>query len=280
MNTRRRPAGVDFRRIQAHYDLGDDFFALFLDPLMTYSCALFDGPDTGLADAQMAKIDLSLGKCELRPGYRLLDIGCGWGATAVRAYDRYGAKVTGLTISEKQHTHDQKLAAGRTGLEFRLQGWEDFREKVDRIVSIGAFEHFGRTKYAAFFARCRELLPDDGVMLLHSITQGKPNEDWDFLRFVHFIATEIFPGGDVPPPELVIAEARMAGFEPVHVESLRPHYARTLDCWAANLRSRQAEATALAGEETFAKYMKYLTGCAAIFRSGEVNVHQFKLRVA
>jgi cyclopropane-fatty-acyl-phospholipid synthase len=292
MNTNRRPRGVDFKRVQAHYDLNDRFFALFLDPSMTYSCAKFDTPETSLAEAQVAKIDLSLGKCELRAGQRLLDIGCGWGATAMRAAERYDVNVIGLTLSQNQFAHDTELAAarkraaerevggaGRGDVEFRLQGWETFDEQVDRIVSIGAFEHFGRPKYAEFFAKCRAILPPDGVMLLHTITQGKPNDDWDFLRFVHFIATEIFPGGDVPEPELVMAHARMAGFEAVHVESLRPHYALTLDRWAANLLARRDEAVAVTSEQTYETYMKYLIGCAALFRSGECNLHQFKLRV-
>src|SRR6185503_18954883 len=140
------PLAADFAPVQAHYDLSDEFFALFLDPSMTYSCAKFDTPQTSLADAQRAKIDLSLGKCELKPGQRLLDIGCGWGATALRGNEKYGANVTGLTLSRNQHAHCQRLAAGRKGIEFRLEGWETFDEKVDRIVSIGAFEHFGRAK--------------------------------------------------------------------------------------------------------------------------------------
>ena len=278
---RPRPQAVDFEEIQAHYDVGDDFYALFLDPSMTYSCAKFDAPDATLAQAQQSKIDLSLGKCELRPGHRLLDIGCGWGATARRAREHYGASVVGLTLSRNQLNHATRLAAaaGLDKIEFRLEGWETFNEKVDRIVSIGAFEHFGRAKYSAFFNKCRSLLPADGVMLLHTITAGKPSTDWEFLRFVHFISTEIFPGGDVPAPEAVIAAARAANFELVHVEALRPHYARTLDCWAANLKSREVDALKLVGEKTYAKYIKYLTGCADLFRSGECNVHQFKLRV-
>lgn len=278
LNPNRRPSGVNFQMVQAHYDVSDDFYALFLDPSMTYSCAKFDSPESTLAEAQIAKIDLSLGKCELRPGMRLLDIGCGWGATAMRAGERYGARVIGLTLSRTQFEHDQRLAAGSEGIEFRMHGWETFEEKVDRIVSIGAFEHFGRKSYPAFFAKCRSILPDDGVMLLHTITAGKINLDMDFLRFTHFIATEIFPGGDVPSPEAVVGAAREGGFELVHVESLRPHYARTLDCWAANLQSHRTEALAIVGDAVYEKYMKYLTGCAALFRSGECNVHQFKLR--
>lgn len=270
----------DFNSIQAHYDLSDDFFALFLDPSMTYSCGYFQTAESDLAEAQEAKIDLSLGKCELTPGLRLLDIGCGWGATARRAHERYGARVTGLTLSQNQFNHCRRASAGDEGVEFRLEGWETFNEKVDRIVSIGAFEHFGRARYEAFFARCREMLPDDGVMLLHTITLGKPSKSFSFLRFAHFLSTRIFPGGDVPPPERVLEAARAGGFELTHGESLRPHYARTLDCWARKLEGRRAEAIQIAGEENYKTYRKYLTGCANLFRTGETNVYQFKLRVA
>jgi cyclopropane-fatty-acyl-phospholipid synthase len=117
-------------------------------------------------------------------------------------------------------------------------------------------------------------------MLLHTITAGRPNDDWDFLRFSFFIRREIFPGGEIPPPEDVIRHGRLAGLEPDHVESLRPHYARTLDCWARNLEQAREAAIKIAGEETYDTYMKYLTGCANLFRSGEINLHQFKFRVA
>jgi len=164
--------------------------------------------------------------------------------------------------------------------EVRLQGWEEFDEPVDRIVSIGAFEHFGRDKHADFFARCRSFLPDDGWMLLHTITLGKPSKAFSFLRFVHFMSYKIFPGGDVPPPERVFEMARAGGFELIHLESLRLHYARTLDCWAENLQRNQARALEVAGDEVYKTYMKYLTDCAKFFRSGEVNVYQYRLRVA
>jgi cyclopropane-fatty-acyl-phospholipid synthase len=280
MTQSRATLSADFAPVQAHYDLSDEFFALFLDPSMMYSCAKFDTPETTLAEAQRAKIDLSLGKLDLQPGQRLLDVGCGWGATALRAREKYGANVVGLTLSKNQHGQCQRLAEGKDGVEFRLEGWETFEEKVDRIVSIGAFEHFGRDKHAAFFEKCRAILPEDGWMLLHTITLGKPSKSFSFLRFVHFMSYKIFPGGDVPPPERVFEMARAGGFELVHLESLRPHYARTLDCWAENLQKNQAKAVEVAGEETYKTYMKYLTDCAKFFRSGEVNVYQYRLRVA
>jgi cyclopropane-fatty-acyl-phospholipid synthase len=280
MATTSSPLVADFANVQAHYDLSDEFFALFLDPSRTYSCAKFDTPTSSLAEAQRAKIDLSLGKCELRPGHRLLDIGCGWGATALRAQQHYGARVVGLTLSKNQFAHDQALAAGNPALEFRLEGWETYDQPVDRIVSIGAFEHFGGRKYPAFFKKCRALLPADGVMLLHTITLGRPNTEDDFLRFALFIGKEIFPGGEIPAPEQVMHYGRMNGFETVHVESLRPHYARTLETWAANLEARHSQAASIAGEATYQTYMKYLTSCAQHFKAGNVNIHQFKMRVA
>jgi cyclopropane-fatty-acyl-phospholipid synthase len=270
---------TDFKNVQAHYDLGDAFFALFLDKTRTYSCAKWDRDDTTLEEAQIAKIDLSLGKCEIKPGMRLLDIGCGWGATAKRANEKYGAKVVGLTLSKNQFNYDQAQAKGNSDIEYRLEGWETYEGKVDRIVSIGAFEHFGRPKYPAFFAKCRSLLPDDGVMLLHTITVGRPNMEDEFLHFVLFISKVIFPGGDIPHPEQVVHYARQSGFETVHIESLRLHYARTLDAWAKNLEAAHDEAVKVASEEIYQTYMKYLTGCAKYFRSGEINLHQFKLRV-
>lgn len=280
MTQSRATLAADFAPVQAHYDLSDEFFALFLDPSMMYSCAKFDAPETTLAEAQRAKIDLSLGKLDLKPGMRLLDIGCGWGGTAMRAREKYGVNVTGLTLSNNQHAHCRNLAAGRDGMDFRLEGWETFEGKADRIVSIGAFEHFGRDKHADFFARCRSFLPDEGSMLLHTITLGKPSKSFSFLRFAHFMSYKIFPGGDVPPPERVFEMARAGGFELVHLESLRLHYARTLDCWAENLQKNQARALEVAGEETCKTYTKYLTDCAKFFRSGEVNVYQYRLRVA
>ena len=161
-----------FEEVQSHYDLSDDFFALFLDPTRTYSCAWFDDSNATLEEAQKAKIDLSLSKCELTPGMTLLDIGCGWGSTAFRAAERYQANVVGLTLSENQYKYCSRRAresANPDAVQFRLQGWEEYDEPVDRILSIGAFEHFRNSRHEAFFSRCRELLPANGIMMLHTI---------------------------------------------------------------------------------------------------------------
>ena len=152
-----------FDDVQAHYDLSDDFFRLFLDPTQTYSCAYFERDDMTLEEAQIAKIDLALGKLGLQPGMTLLDVGCGWGATMMRAVEKYDVDVVGLTLSRNQANHVGQLIAKSESARAKrvlLQGWEQFDEPVDRIVSIGAFEHFGHERYDAFFALAHRLLPD------------------------------------------------------------------------------------------------------------------------
>lgn len=278
-----------FNDVQSHYDLSDDFFALFLDPTRTYSCAYFKDPGASLEEAQKAKIDLSLEKCELAPGMKLLDIGCGWGATALRAAEHYGAHVIGLTLSENQQRH-AALCAGESNcpdqLEFRLQGWEDFDEPVDRIISIGAFEHFRKSRHEAFFRRCRKILPDDGVMMLHSIVtpsladlrKAGIEPCHDDIRFARFIRDEIFPGGQLCAPERILSLASQSGFDVYHVQPLRLHYARTLDHWASSLAGHKQEAIALTSQTVYDRYRKYLTGCAEQFRKGTIDVMQFCLR--
>jgi len=283
------PLKPHFDDVQAHYDLSDDFFRLFLDPSQTYSCAYFEREDMTLEEAQLAKIDLALGKLDLRPGMTLLDVGCGWGSTMMRAIERYDVDVIGLTLSANQRDHVESLFAASDSPRAKrvlLQGWEQFDQPVDRIVSIGAFEHFGHDRYDAFFRMAHDALPADGLMLLHTITGLHPNEmaergmplSFKFARFIRFIVTEIFPGGRLPSIPMVQERAAAGGFEVTRVQSLQPHYARTLDLWAAALESRRDEAIAIQSEEVYDRYMHYLTGCAEMFRVGYIDVNQFTLR--
>lgn len=287
---RSEPASLEphFEDVQAHYDLSDEFFALFLDPTRTYSCAYFERDDMTLEEAQLAKVDLSLGKLGLQAGQTLLDIGCGWGTTVVRALERYDVNVVGLTLSRNQQAHvQQRLDQHPSPRSKRvlLQGWEQFDEKVDRIVSIGAFEHFGRDRYPDFFKMAYEALPADGVMMLHTIIKPSDEEfaerglpiTMTKLRFMKFIMDEIFPGGDLPQAKNVEEHATRAGFSLKLVQPLRLHYARTLDTWAAALESRRDEAIAIQSQEVYDRYMKYLTGCADLFREGYTDVAQFTL---
>ena len=277
-----------FEEVQAHYDLSDDFFRLFLDPTQTYSCAYFERDDMTLEEAQLAKIDLALGKLGLEPGMTLLDVGCGWGSAMMRAIERYDVNVIGLTLSENQKNHVEQVFANSDSPRDKkvlLQGWEQFHEPVDRIVSIGAFEHFGFERYDDFFKMAYEILPENGVMLLHSITgltfpqmaeRGIPLT-FEVARFVKFILTEIFPGGRLPSIEKVEEHSGKAGFTATRIQSLQPHYARTLETWAEGLEAHKDEAIAIQSQEVYDRYMHYLTGCAKGFHVGYIDVNQFTL---
>jgi cyclopropane-fatty-acyl-phospholipid synthase len=277
-----------FDDVQSHYDLSDDFFRVFLDATKTYSCAFFERDDMSLEEAQIAKIDLSLGKLRLEPGMTLLDIGCGWGATLMRAIEKHDVNVIGLTLSRNQQAHVEQLFASSDSPRSKrvlLRGWEQFDEPVDRIVSVGAFEHFGQDRYDDFFKTANALLPDDGVMMLHTITSLTMKQALDrgvpltmeLARFLKFLMTEIFPGGQLPTVEMVHERSTNAGFTVTRSQSLQPHYARTLDIWAAALQARRDEAVALQSEEVYDRYMRYLTGCATLFRNGNSDVNQFTM---
>jgi cyclopropane-fatty-acyl-phospholipid synthase len=277
-----------FADVQAHYDLSDDFFRLFLDPTQTYSCAYFEREDMTLEEAQLAKIDLALGKLGLEPGMTLLDVGCGWGATMRRATEKYDVDVVGLTLSKNQVAHVQMLFDEMGSPRRRrvlLNGWEQFDEPVDRIVSIGAFEHFGPDRYDDFFSLAYNILPADGVMLLHTITSLTEQQMIDralpitveLVDFFKFVLTQIFPGGWTPTIEMVEEHSAKAGFTLTRRQSLQPHYARTIDLWAEALEAHKSEAIEIQSEEVYERYLKYLTGCAKLFRIGYVDVNQFTL---
>ena len=278
----------DYETSQSIYDLNDDFFALFLGPTMGYTCAYFERDDMTLDEAQVAKFDLALSKLNLEPGMTLLDIGCGWGGALELAVQRYDVNVIGITLSRNQHAWTTarlaKLPTTRS-VEVRLQGWEEFDEPVDRIVSIGAFEAFTKPRYGPFFESAYRVLPADGRMLLHTIL-GRPQGFFaangvaitmNDLRFLRFIGQEIFPAGEVPSEDDVVQFATAARFGVERVHSLRPHYARTLDMWAANLEAKRDEAIAITDEANYDRFMRYLTGCADFFRRSISDIAQFTL---
>ncbi|MCB0938373.1 MAG: class I SAM-dependent methyltransferase [Mycobacterium sp.] len=279
--------GSDKGEVQFHYDISNDFFKLWQDPTQTYSCAYFERDDMTLEEAQMAKVDLALGKLGLQPGMTLLDIGCGWGSTIMRAVERYDVNVIGLTLSENQRRHIEEhwFANSKSPRhkEVRLQPWEEFDGKVDRIVSIGAFEHFGFNKYDDYFKKTFSWLPDDGVMLLHTIIVPEDEEvkakglplKMSTVRFIKFIMDEIYPGGRLPLASMVKQHATKAGFDVTQEQHLQPHYVRTLDTWAANLEAKKDEAIAVTNDEVYERFHRYLTGCADLFRGGFTDVCQF-----
>ncbi|BCO37637.1 class I SAM-dependent methyltransferase [Mycobacterium heckeshornense] len=269
--TRTRPEDI-----QAHYDLSDDFFGLFQDPTRTYSCAYFERDDMTLEEAQIAKIDLNLDKLDLKPGMTLLDVGCGWGTTMKRAIEKYDVNVIGLTLSKNQRDRSLRVLDGvDTNRSHRvlLQGWEDFHEPVDRIVSIEAFEHFGHENYVPYFKNCYAIMPDDGRMTVQSSVSYHPHDprmrgkrvNFQTARFIKFIVTEIFPGGRLPTTEMMVERGQEAGFIVPEPLSLRPHYVKTLTIWGDSLEANREKAIEVASEEVYNRYMKYLRGCRDYF---------------
>ena len=279
-----------FEDVQSHYDLSDDFYRLFLDPTQTYSCAYFERDDMTLEEAQFAKIDLSLGKLGLQPGMTLLDIGCGWGATMMRAVrDLRRQRHRADAVGESARPRPRRRSPTRTRPRSKrvlLQGWEQFDEPVDRIVSIGAFEHFGHDRYDDFFKMAYRALPDDGVMLLHTITRLTLDElkerdiplTMDAARFASFIAQ-----GDLPRRPVAVDRG---GRGPRRHRRLHGHpypvAAAALRADAGHLgggacRRSRDEAIAVQSEVVYDRYMKYLTGCADMFRKGYIDVNQFTL---
>jgi cyclopropane-fatty-acyl-phospholipid synthase len=274
--------------VQAHYDLSNEFFALFQDPTRTYSCAYFPREDMTLHEAQVAKLDLTLDKLGLEPGMTLLDIGCGWGSVLKRAVEKYDVNVVGLTLSKNQHAYCQQVLdeidSNRTRRAL-LRDWAEFTEPVDRIVVIEALEHFGFHRYDDFFKFAYNAMPNDGVMLLHSITglhvkqvmeRGIPLT-MEMAKFIRFIVTDIFPGGRLPMIETIEDHTAKVGFKISRVQSLQNDFAKTLDLWAEALQAHKDEAIAIQSEEVYERYMKYLTGCAKAFRMGYIDCNQFTL---
>ena len=269
----------DRKAIQYHYDVSNDFYALWLDRRMVYSCAYFQREDDSLDAAQEQKLDHILIKLALKPGEHLLDIGCGWGALILRAVEKFGAHAVGITLSQNQHEYVQAKIR-ELGIadrcEVRLQDYRDVPEEggYDKIASVGMFEHVGLSNLATYFQKMHSLLKDGGLALNHGITSIDPESRAVGLGAGDFIGRYVFPDGELPHIGLVLREMSAGGFEVVDVESLRRHYALTTALWASRLEAQHAKARAIAGEKRYRIWSVYLAGCAHGFAHNWMNIYQ------
>jgi cyclopropane-fatty-acyl-phospholipid synthase len=273
----------DKKAIQYHYDVSNEFYRLWLDENMVYSCAYFENGDEDLGTAQLKKIDHILKKIQLQPGQRLLDIGCGWGALVLRAAEKFGARCVGITLSQNQFdlaTERVKAAGLADRIEIRLQDYRDVQGQFDRITSVGMFEHVGRKNLPVYFGRIRELLANDGVAMNHGITSSDSDSGETALGGGEFIDRYVFPDGELPHISLVLESMQRGGLEAVDIESLRRHYAHTLDLWSENFEARAEEAKKLVDDEKFRIWRVYLAGCAYAFENDDVSIYQVVCRKA
>jgi cyclopropane-fatty-acyl-phospholipid synthase len=277
----------DAAAIHFHYDVGNTFYKLWLDRRMVYSCAYFRSPDDTLDDAQEAKLDLICRKLRLKPGERLLDIGCGWGGLIMHAAEHYGVDATGITLSENQASLARERI-GKAGLADRCRvAIRDYRtlaqsDNYDKIASVGMVEHVGATHLPVYFAAAYRALKPGGLFMNHgivSLSEARPRSVRErifrkFWRADAFIDKYVFPDGKLTATHDVIAAAEGAGFEVRDVESLREHYAMTLRHWVRSLEEKREDATALVGNHTFRVWRLYMSASANAFATAAINILQ------
>ena len=269
----------DARAIQYHYDVSNEFYALFLDREMVYSCAYFKTGEEDIHTAQEQKLDHICRKLRLKPGERFLDIGCGWGALVRWAVKHYGVEATGITLSENQHRlANERIKAD--GLESRcrvlLEDYRDVRGEAvfDKIASVGMFEHVGLKNLPVYFRTIERLLTDGGVAMNHGITSVDPESRAVGLGAGEFIHKYVFPHGELPHVSLALKEMAAAGLEVMDVETLRLHYAQTLWHWSNRLEAKLSEARAHTDEKRLRIWRTYLAGCAHAFEQRWVSIQQ------
>ncbi|HVY04991.1 MAG TPA: class I SAM-dependent methyltransferase [Burkholderiales bacterium] len=272
-----RPA--DRKNIQRHYDVGNDFYGLWLDRNRVYSCAYFKTPDDTLDVAQEQKLDHICRKLDLKPGERFLDIGCGWGGLILWAVRNYGVRAMGITLSDDQHA----FAAQRIqelGLqdrcEVRLMDYRDVdeAEPFDKIASVGMFEHVGKRNLGAYFGKIFRVLKPGGMVMNHGITTNSIEDAELGSGIGDFVDEYVFPGGELVHVSRVISEMSTQGLEAWDAECLRPHYARTLWEWVGRLEARQEEARRIVGEKLYRIWRIYMAGSAHAFDRGWISIFQ------
>lgn len=268
---------VDAESISYHYDVSNEFYRLWLDSDMVYSCGYFHDKSDSLEAAQQQKIDLILNKLNVRSGDRLLDIGCGWGSLIIRAAQKYGAKAVGVTLSHNQYELAQERIA-QAGLadrcEVRLEDYRDVRGKFDRIASVGMFEHVGLKNLRRYFDKINALLKDNGTVLNHGITSTDPDSGQSPFGGGAFIDQYVFPNGELPHLSFALREMNAAGLEAVDMESLRRHYVMTLNHWTRRFEENSEQLRALAGDKRWRIWRVYLAGCAHGFAQHWISVYQ------
>lgn len=269
----------DRKSIGYHYDVGDDFFALWLDRRRVYSCAYFKTPEDTLDAAQEQKLDHICRKLMLSEGERFLDIGCGWGALILWAAEHYGVRATGITLSRNQYDYARERirdAGLEDRCEVRLLDYRDISEdeQFDKIASVGMFEHVGRKNLGVYFGKIQRLLRDGGVVLNHGITLNAPEQYELGSDIGRFIDEYVFPGGELSHVSRVMQEMAAQGLECADAESLRPHYARTLWHWVDRLEANRAAAVSKVGEKAYRIWRIYMAGSAHAFERGWMSIYQ------
>lgn len=274
-----RKDGDNRRFIQFHYDVGNDFYRLFLDPEMQYSCAHFPDWEATLEAAQVNKLDLIYRKLRLKPGETLLDIGCGWGGLLCHAVQNYGVIGHGVTLSSEQLAFAQAKIE-RLGIADRvtlhLKDYREMEGPFDKISSVGMYEHIGLKNIPEYFRTVQGLLKPGGLFMNHAISRGAKRKRRKFSSRPEQRALQkyIFPGGELDDIGHTLAEMEIAGFEVQDVEALRQHYQLTTRIWAERLHARRDEAEALVGAETYRIWAAYLAGCSFAFQRGSARLHQ------
>jgi cyclopropane-fatty-acyl-phospholipid synthase len=271
---------TDAQAIAHHYDVSNEFYALFLDPLMVYTCAYYRDPDGKLEQAQEDKLDLVCRKLELQPGETMLDIGCGWGSLAIWASQHYGVRAHGVTLSRAQADYAAERIRSEGLDDLCRVDYLDYRDLpshavYDKIAAVGVIEHVGIPNYPAFFASVRARLKDGGLYLNHGIVH---EFHWKATSQTEFLYRHVFPNGDLAGLSQTLTEIERAGLEIVDVEGLRLHYARTCRQWVERLRARAEEARLLAGERTYRTWLLYLTCSAVAFEGGSIGLYQVLTR--
>jgi cyclopropane-fatty-acyl-phospholipid synthase len=270
---------ADRQSIQSHYDVGNEFYGLWLDRQRVYSCGYFKKDSDTLDKAQEQKLDHICKKLVLKPGEKMLDIGCGWGALITWAAKQYGVEALGITLSEQQHAY-AKEKIKRLGLEdtcrVELLDYRDlsYEGYFDKVSSVGMFEHVGKGNLPIYFEKIYSLLKPGGLVMNHGITTNSTNDHALGSDIGNFVDEYVFPGGELVHVSTVLKEVAQSGIEVWDAESLRPHYAKTLWYWVDRLEKNESEAKSIIGEERYRIWRIYMAGSAHAFERGWISIFQ------